>query len=231
MYLSQDKDEVTIKLNFTKPYDIQLNLEADKLRIEILNKTTSDKLLVSKEHGVPLHEDYFNMSRSIPRQTIDTKTARTAVDTAEIGGISSKVLFFIALSLSFFLGGAADFMMQFVRTMQLAFHLPMLRLVFHSLPLMVISEMIPFVMFDFLSNPWDYDITSMVQFEEYPSEEIDAIITTQEQVIGYETTNYSPAMQSILLVIVFALLKLLAICILEILIRVTEDNKSYKETQ
>ena len=49
--------------------------------------------------------------------------------------------------------------------------------------------------------------------------------------IGYDTTNYIQAMQSILLAIAMVILKVLYICILQIKICIYEDNEDYKESK
>ena len=66
------KNKVKFQLNFTNPYDVQLTLVGQILRIEILDKTVSDQVFVSAESGA-LHQDFYNLTKNIPRQAIDSE--------------------------------------------------------------------------------------------------------------------------------------------------------------
>ena len=90
--------------------------------------------------------------------------------------------------------------------------------------------MIPFVSFDFTQNPWDVDVSSIIKFEEYPDGLVDSFINAQMQMIGYDTTNYIQAMQSILIAIAMVILKVVYICILQLKICIYKDNEDYKES-
>jgi hypothetical protein len=69
--------------------------------------------------------------------------------------------------------GGAEFQIILVRCLSLLFHLPLLIVTFPSNVIMVISNMISLVMFDYLENPYDIDITTLIEFEEYDQDEID----------------------------------------------------------
>ena len=216
-------------MNFTNPLDVSVGLLSDRLRIEIINKVISDEVLFSEDLNQALDEQYHNLTKSIPRQTANNVATRSTVETASHSGLLSKILFIIALLLSLIFGGALEYMSQYIKVMQLAFHLPLLRIKFQSLPLILISQMIPLVMVDILENPWDKDITSIISFSEYPQELIDSNVDTQWQMINYETTNYIQNIQSILLMVLYLFLKLIIICFLQLLINITKDNKKIKE--
>lgn len=68
--------------------------------------------------------------------------------------------------------GGAEYQMILVRCLSLLFHLPLLNVIFPSNVIMTISNTISLVMFDYLENPYDIDITTLVQFEEYDQDEI-----------------------------------------------------------
>ena len=62
--------------------------------------------------------------------------------------------------------------MILVRCLSVLFHLPLLAATFPSNVIMTISNLISLVMFDYLENPYDIDITTLVEFEEYDQDEI-----------------------------------------------------------
>ena len=68
-------------------------------------------------------------------------------------------------------------MMLLVRVMTIMLHLPLTNVSFPSLPLMVNSEILPWVLFDITENDYGLDITSIVDLYDY-EEEIDDIFAT-----------------------------------------------------
>lgn len=87
--------------------------------------------------------------------------------------------------------GAADIQLIMIRCLSVLFHLPLLRVVFPSNVMMIISNMMAIVMFDLLQNPKDIDITSIFEFKDFSQDEIDSKIHGQIQGLGYETFTFA----------------------------------------
>ena len=66
------------------------------------------------------------------------------------------------MALTYVLSGGMDYQLIMMRSLQIILHLPILFVVFPANVMMLKSELIPFVMFDYLENPYGYDITSLV---------------------------------------------------------------------
>ena len=81
-----------------------------------------------------------------------------------------------------------------IRCIQIIFHLPILKIVFPSNVMMVITELMPFVMFDFVENPMEYDLSLIYKVEE---QEPHPVINGQIESIGYEGTNFIMNIQTI----------------------------------
>ena len=58
----------------------------------------------------------------------------------------------------FFSSGKSYFMIM-IRVLQIILHLPILKVVVPSNVMMVISKIISFAMFDFIENPFGYDLS------------------------------------------------------------------------
>ena len=103
----------------------------------------------------------------------------------------AKILFFVSVSLTLVFSGGAEFQIVLLRCLSIMLHLPILKVIFPSNVIMTISNVIKLAMFDYLDNPYDIDITSIIEFKEYEQEEINRKVYGQTQMIGYDTTNFS----------------------------------------
>ena len=65
----------------------------------------------------------------------------------------------------------------------------------------------PFVLFDYTENAYEIDITTFIPFFEYTVEQIDSILSTGIQAVGYGSPNSIVIIQGILLGIILTLLQ------------------------
>ena len=216
-------DTMIIKLNLTSPLDISAGKNQDRLRLK-MNSSVSELILFSDKLAI-LDKESHNLTHKIPPQVFDGRATRSAVASATGVKNLGKVLFVIGFILTLFMQESLEYMILFVRALQLVFHLAMLNIIFPSIVLMVIENIIPLVLFDVLENPYDIGLDSLIEFDEIPQEDIDEVIPPGPQMIGYQTTNYSLGMQSILFACSIVLLKLLMIIALELLL-LTDRFKS-----
>ena len=98
-------------------------------------------------------------------------------------------------------------MTQFIRVMTVVFHLPMLGFRYSGLPMVVIQSMLPFVLFDYTENPYGKDITSIITFKEYTSEELNEILSAKIQSIGYGSPIFVVVQQGLILAFFVEILK------------------------
>ena len=127
--------------------------------------------------------------------------------------------------MTFIFKGGAEFQVVMIRCLSVMLHLPLLRVSFPSNAIMVISNLISFVMFDYLENPYDIDVNLVIEFKEYEQEEIDSKIQGQTQMIGYDTTNFTLAMQSIVLTLLLYVIQCIGVFIYSIWAR--KNNPKY----
>ena len=64
--------------------------------------------------------------------------------------------------MSYLFEGGMDYQLIMIRSLQIILHLPILTVNFPANVMMIKSELISWVMFDFLENPWGYDITTLI---------------------------------------------------------------------
>ena len=57
--------------------------------------------------------------------------------------------------------------MLMIRYLVLIFHLPIMSTLFTANTLVVITGIMPIVMYDMVDNPWDIDVTTFIKFGEY----------------------------------------------------------------
>ena len=77
--------------------------------------------------------------------------------------------------------------MIMIRAIQMILHLPIFNVVVPSNVMMVITKIISFVMFDFIENPFGYDLSLVYKPMELKNHRV---ITGQIEELGYESTNF-----------------------------------------
>ena len=65
-------------------------------------------------------------------------------------------------------------------------HLPILAVEMPSNVMMVVSELIPFTMFDYVENPYDYNIQTLITIDT----STDSEVMGQVESLGYDSSNY-----------------------------------------
>ena len=66
------------------------------------------------------------------------------------------------MALSYLFEGGMDYQLIIIRSLQIILHLPILTVNFPANVMMIKVELIPYVMFDFLENPYGYDISTLI---------------------------------------------------------------------
>ena len=64
--------------------------------------------------------------------------------------------------MSYLFEGGMDYQLIMIRSLQIILHLPILTVNFPANVMMIKAELIPYVMFDFLENPYGYDISTLI---------------------------------------------------------------------
>ena len=161
-------DSIIMKVEIPDPLELSPKYTDDVLVASITDPSISDEVFFSDVLGTPLHEDYYEMRKNIPRQTLDNNLTKSVENAASSAGTVLQFAFIMNLFTNQILRGAA--MNELIKAMTFIFHLPMLRIQWPGLPLTVIKHSLPFILFDYTENPYEVDITSIINFKEYTSE-------------------------------------------------------------
>ena len=116
------------------------------------------------------------MIKNIPKQTLDNSLTRGVIQISEESASMLKWFFILNLVMQNIIDG--PYMMLLVRVMTIMFHLALTKIDYPSLPLMFKEKLLPFVLFDVTENDFGFDITSIVDFNDYMNL-IDEILSTQ----------------------------------------------------
>ena len=107
---------------------------------------------------------------------------------------AAKTSFFVAMLLSILFSGAADPNLVLIRTLSIILHLPILVVEMPSNVMMVVSELIPYTMFDYVENPYDINIQTLITIDTSTDSEVPG----QVESLGYDSSNYVLNLQTVL---------------------------------
>ena len=118
-------DSIIMKAEIPDPLELSPRDTDDVLVARITNPSISDEVFFSDVLGTPLHKDYYEMRKNIPRQTLDNNLTRSIDEAASSAGTTFQFTFIMTLITHNIVEGEA--MTEFIRAMTFIFHLPMLR--------------------------------------------------------------------------------------------------------
>ena len=169
---SYEDDELTLRLNLTDPEMISQGDQSDVLIVRFPNENLTMVMTYSLELDKSLHSDYFEMSKKIPLQIVETSFTKKLDQAVEESGSILQTSFIINLLLQQILDGV--YMRQLVSIMTLILHLPMTLAQYPAISQKFIAALMPFVLFDFSDSSFGIiDIQNFITFYEYGSDEID----------------------------------------------------------
>ena len=149
------------KLKFNDAAEISPLLNQDVLYI---NLTMANELgLLSSVEGMPLRKVDTEMLGKIRRQMEDTTWNSNFVSASSTAGASSEGLLIGSLLLNFVFAGAFTYMVQWIHSMQMIIHLPMMRIPVPSNVSAYFQTVVPVITFDVL--PSDYTTELLLEFD------------------------------------------------------------------
>ena len=89
---SVSSKSVVLGLNISNQLEVSAREYSDVLKIAITDRNISDVTFFSERINAPLHEDYFEMKKSMPRQSLDTNMTRSIDSAIEKSGSGLKAL-------------------------------------------------------------------------------------------------------------------------------------------
>ena len=120
---SYEDDELTLHLSLKDPEMISQGDQSDVLIVRFPNENLTMVMTYSLELDKSLHSDYFEMSKKIPLQIVETSFTKKLDQAVEESGSILQTSFIINLLLQQILDGV--YMRQLVSIMTLILHLPM----------------------------------------------------------------------------------------------------------
>ena len=117
-------------------------------------------------NNVPLDSSNYTLMSKIRTQVQDNSATRSLQTALESGDTGMRFLFLIALGLNVFFSGGSKYMFYLIRALQLVVHFPIMRIILPGNVSMLMSIIMPIVMFDILDNDLEIDAGMIYNFSE-----------------------------------------------------------------
>jgi hypothetical protein len=122
-----DKGVMRIKLDFNSPGSISPNLDQDGITVDFTEAVNQG--LITSVGGIGLYPKYIRPSSKVRSQMKDTRFNRQFLQTTGSSKEAGKYVLVATLGLNLVFSAAFGYMVQWMNSMQMVIHLPMMQII------------------------------------------------------------------------------------------------------